>query len=101
MSRSTVTPAIIVRSLLSVLILIGYGLIVFRFISGTVQYTTEVREPLMFLLGTMTTSVGAIVGYWFGSSQGSAEKSAEISKAPPPSMTIGGNTTNNNAKDTP
>lgn len=71
------------RATLSLIVIIGYGTIVFRFIAGDVAYTNAVREPVMFLLGTMTASVGGIVGYWFGSSQGSADKTAAATRKEP------------------
>jgi len=83
MRGSTINASIVIRAALSVVILTGYGIIVFRFISGDVTYSNEVREPMMFLLGTMSAAVGAIVGYWFGSSQGSTEKNAEAAKPAP------------------
>ena len=37
-----------------------------------------VKDVAMFLLGALTTSVVTVVGFFFNSSQGSAEKSQEI-----------------------
>lgn len=38
------------------------------------------REPLLILVGSLAAAFGAVVGYFFGSSSGSAEKTALLSE---------------------
>lgn len=64
----------IVRALLSLAFIVGYGFIVLKFIGSSVSVTQEVKEILIFLFGALTTSVVTIVNFWFSSSQGSADK---------------------------
>lgn len=65
---------LIVRALLSLCFIVGYGFIVLKFIGSSVSVTQEVKEILIFLFGALTTSVVTIVNFWFSSSQGSADK---------------------------
>lgn len=41
---------------------------------------TGSREPLLLLIGNLSSAFGAVVQWWFGSSSGSAAKSATIDK---------------------
>ena len=69
--------ALIARSVLSVLFIGGYGWIVVSVLrAGT--FSADVKEVLIFLFGALTTSVVTIVGYWFGSTQGSADKTVAL-----------------------
>lgn len=65
---------LIVRALLSLAFIVGYGFIVLKFIGSAVTVSQEVKEILIFLFGALTTSVVTIVNFWFSSSQGSADK---------------------------
>lgn len=38
------------------------------------------REPLMLLIGGLSAAFGGVVQYWFGSSAGSADKTAMLKK---------------------
>lgn len=65
---------LIVRALLSVAFIVGYGIIVLHFIGTAVEVSQEVKEILIFLFGALTTGVVTILNFWFSSSQGSADK---------------------------
>lgn len=75
---------LVVRALLSVVFVSFYGWIVLRVLSMDREFMDGVKEVLLFLLGALTTSVVTIMGYWFTSSQGSAEKSAVIASMTEP-----------------
>ena len=66
---------LIARALLSVLFIGGYGWIVVAVLQAG-SFSADVKEVLIFLFGALTTSVVTIVGFWFGSTQGSSDKSA-------------------------
>ena len=75
MTRATTTIAI--RAVLSLAFICGYGLIVMEFLARDADVSEPVERILIFLFGALTTSVVTIVNFWFSSSQGSADKSAE------------------------
>ena len=70
---------LIVRALLSVLFIGGYGGIVVVALKAG-DFSPAVKEVLIFLFGALTTSVVTIVGFWFGSTQGSADKTAALTR---------------------
>jgi len=71
------TYTLAVRALLSVIFIGGYGWIVVAVLqAGTLS--PDVKEVLIFLFGALTTSVVSIVGFWFSSSQGSADKTVAL-----------------------
>lgn len=63
------------RSILSVMFVGGYGWIVVSVLQAG-ALSPDVKEVLIFLFGALTTSVVTIVGFWFGSTQGSSDKTA-------------------------
>ena len=65
---------IIVRALLSLAFIVGYGFIVTAFINAQSDVGESTERILIFLFGALTTSVVTIVNFWFSSSQGSADK---------------------------
>jgi hypothetical protein len=71
------TYTLIARALLSVLFIGGYGWIVVAVLQAG-SFSADVKEVLIFLFGALTTSVVTIVGFWFGSTQGSADKTAVL-----------------------
>lgn len=92
------TPSLIVRAVISVIMLIGYFYIMFLFMSGQVKYTEGVREPTIMLLSTLGISIGAMLQYWFGTSQSGAERAAaEIQKLPVMTQFGGQSTTQSTA----
>ena len=76
MSRQHAT--LIVRAVLSFALIVGYGFIVNEFISRESEVSGAVERILLFLFGALTTSVVSVVNFWFSSSQGSADKTADI-----------------------
>jgi hypothetical protein len=70
---------LIARALLSVLFIAGYGWIVVAALKAG-DFSPSVKEVLIFLFGALTTSVVTIVNYWFSSTQGSADKTAVITR---------------------
>ena len=72
---------LIARAVLSVVAITGYGLIVAQVISAELKITPELERLLIFLLGALTTSVVTIVNFWFSSTQGSADKTAAMTRA--------------------
>lgn len=63
------------------------AIVVFGFVGVTVLYMTRkleggaVPEILSILLGALATNFTAVVGYWIGSSSGSAAKDQALAKA--------------------
>jgi hypothetical protein len=66
---------LVARAILSVIFIAGYGWIVVTAIHAG-DFSPAVKEVLIFLFGALTTSVVLIVQFWFGSTQGSADKTA-------------------------
>lgn len=73
--------ALIVRAVLSVIFVGFYGFIVLKVLAMEKEFMEGVKEVLLFLLGSLTTAVVAIIGYWFNSSQGSADKTVALARA--------------------
>jgi hypothetical protein len=69
---------LVARTALAVMFVAFYGYIVLVVIGRTEEFLPGVKDVAMFLLGALTTSVVTVVGFFFNSSQGSAEKSATI-----------------------
>lgn len=65
---------LLVRAVLSLAFIVGYGFIVSTFISLERDVSESTERILIFLFGALTTSVVTVVNFWFSSSQGSADK---------------------------
>lgn len=76
MSRTHAT--LIVRAILSLTFIVGYGFAVAAFLGSDREVGEAQERILVFLFGALTTSVVTVVNFWFASSQGSADKTAEI-----------------------
>lgn len=76
MTRTHAT--LIVRAILSLAFIVGYGFAVASFLQADGEVSESRERILIFLFGALTTSVVTVVNYWFASSQGSADKTAEI-----------------------
>lgn len=72
---------LVVRAILSVIFVGFYGFIVLKVLAMEKEFMEGVKEVLLFLLGSLTTAVVAIIGYWFNSSQGSADKTVALVRA--------------------
>ena len=72
---------LIARTLLAVMFVGFYGFIVLQVLGRDQEFLPGVKDVAMFLLGALTTSVVTVVGFFFNSSQGSAEKSVALSRA--------------------
>lgn len=71
------------RLVLAIFFVCFYGFIVLKVIDRAVAWPDGVKDVVMFLLGALTTSVITVVGFFFNSSQSSAEKSQMLLKAVP------------------
>lgn len=71
---------LVVRAILSLAFILAYGYIVGYFLSLDSDISETQERILTLLLGVLTTSVVTVVNYWFSSSQGSADKQADISE---------------------
>lgn len=74
MSITKQHATIIIRAVLSLAFIVGYGFIVNAFIAREAEIGEPTERILIFLFGALTTSVVTIVNFWFSSSQGSADK---------------------------
>jgi hypothetical protein len=70
MLNKIVTPVLALGTV--VLTFILFGIIIFVDVDG------DSKDILIYILGALTSSVTMILGYYFGSSAGSKEKSAQI-----------------------
>lgn len=73
------TLTTVVRALLTGAIVAGYGAVILHFASEQTEISDKMERILTMLLGTLTAILQMVVSFWFGTSQGSAEKSADIS----------------------
>ena len=74
------TYTLIARTALAVMFVGFYGFIVLQVIDRQVEFLPGVKDVAMFLLGALTTSVVTVVGFFFNSSQGSAEKQVVLTR---------------------
>ena len=63
--------------------LIAIGLFIIIYLLIKIAAPVENKDALLILLGVIAASFNNVVGYFFGSSKGSAEKTDIISKLPP------------------
>ena len=74
------TYTLVARTLLAVMFVGFYGFIVLQVLGREHEFLPGVKDVAMFLLGALTTSVVTVVGFFFNSSQGSAEKTVELAR---------------------
>lgn len=72
------TYTLVARTLLAVMFVAFYGFIVLQVLGRDQEFLPGVKDVAMFLLGALTTSVVTVVGFFFNSSQGSAEKTVAL-----------------------
>ena len=75
------TYTLVARTLLAVMFVGFYGFIVLQVLGREHEFLPGVKDVAMFLLGALTTSVVTVVGFFFNSSQGSAEKTVQLARA--------------------
>jgi hypothetical protein len=67
-----------VQSILAIMVLI-FAFIFFKFVLGfDFSKDTQLKEIVILLIGVVSTLVTTVVAYFFGSSQGSSDKSKHI-----------------------
>ena len=69
---------LVARTILAMMFVGFYGWIVLQVLGREQEFLPCVKDVAMFLLGALTTSVVTVVGFFFNSSQGSAEKTQEM-----------------------
>lgn len=69
--------------LLSVVFVGGYFTIMGLLLTGKVTVPDSLKDVVTVLIGIMSASVTAIMGFWFGSSFGSREKTAALAASAP------------------
>jgi hypothetical protein len=74
---------LLVRALLSVLFLAGYGVVLVAVLRTGAEFSPSAEKLATFVLGALTTSIVSIVAYWFGSTQGSADKTTLMARDAP------------------
>jgi hypothetical protein len=62
---------------LSGLFIVGYFVILGLLLSNTITITEDLKAPVMLLIGLITREVPTIMQFWFGSSSGSKDKTAQ------------------------
>lgn len=76
-SRSGTT---VIRAVLSFVIIAGYGAVLFLFLSQDRNLTEPMERVLNVLFGALTAMLLQVNSFWFGTTQSSAEKTAEITE---------------------
>ncbi|MFA0812674.1 hypothetical protein [Microbulbifer epialgicus] len=65
---------------LSIAFIGGYFALLFALFSGEVTLSPELRDMCVLMLGVMTGEIPRVMAFWFGSSQGSKEKTHALVK---------------------
>jgi hypothetical protein len=63
--------------------IVGYFVVLGLLLSGRLAVQAELREMTTVLIGMLTTAIPMILGFWFGSSFGSREKTAALAASKP------------------
>lgn len=71
-----------VPAALSAIVTIGYFSILGVMLAGQAAKLAD-SQALLLMLGSLSTAWGMVMSFWFGSSSGSAEKTALLAKAQP------------------
>ena len=71
------------QMILSALFVGGYFIILSLYITGHVMIEATLKDTVTVLIGIMSASVTGIMGFWFGSSFGSREKTAALAASQP------------------
>lgn len=74
LAKANMTPQI----MLSALFVVGYFTILGLFFVGQIAVASELQQPFLILLGVVTAAVPQILSFWFGSTAGSAAKTAAL-----------------------
>lgn len=74
------------QMILSALFVGGYFAILYTYLTGKVMIAADMKDTATVLIGIMSASVTAIMGFWFGSSFGSREKTAALAASQPATM---------------
>lgn len=64
---------------LTALFLVGYFGLLYLFVAGEVSVPFEYKEFFFALVGVITASIPQLMGFWFGSSHGSIQKTEMMS----------------------
>ena len=65
---------LVVRAGLSVIFVTGYGATLFIVLQPGIEISPAAEKLALIVLGALTTCVVGVFNFWFGTSQGSAEK---------------------------
>jgi hypothetical protein len=68
---------------ITTLYITGYFVMTWCFITGRVSIPGEHKDMVTMLIGMLTTAIPSILGFWFGSSFGSREKTAALAASKP------------------
>lgn len=68
---------------ITTLYIAGYFIILAMILSGKVAIPGDMRETATVLIGMLSTAIPMILGFWFGSSFGSREKTAALAVSTP------------------
>lgn len=71
---------LVVRAVISVVLIAGYGVVLWLVLQPGADFTPSAEKLATFVLGALTTALVSIVGFWFGSTQGSADKTVAITR---------------------
>jgi hypothetical protein len=74
MTRATVT--LVFRTVLSCIVIAGLFALIWVFMATDIKLDQDRKEVLLVLFGAVSAGFGQVMTFWYGSSQGSADKSA-------------------------
>ncbi|WP_160153332.1 hypothetical protein [Microbulbifer sp. ALW1] len=78
-AKTSLTPQIILSSLF----IAGYFGLIWALFSGQVVMTPDIEKTSTLMLGVITGAIPMILQFWFGSSQGSKDKTAQMAAQKP------------------
>jgi hypothetical protein len=72
------TKGIAVQAILSAVFVIAFGWIITTVFSGENAIHESMRDTAIYMLGILSGAIAQILNFWFGSSEGSKQKTAQM-----------------------
>lgn len=72
------TFTLIVRAIISILATFAFGMVLYMVMQPGAVFSPSAEKVTMFVLGALTTVIVGIMNYWFGSTQGSTNKTNQM-----------------------
>lgn len=75
------TKRSIIPEALSILVTLGYFAVLYGMMNGS--FRAFESQALVLMIGSLSTSWGMVIAFWFGSTASSVRKTELIAKSPP------------------